>query len=382
MKKILIVNYEFPPLGGGGGVATYELAKELAKKYEIHCLTSGVSDLKEYELVDGIHVHRVMIKGRKNRSTATILSMYNFITGSKKIAERLCSEINFDCLWTWFAIPSGIVGTKIAKRWNIPHTLTIVGGDIYDPSKKTSPHRFLILRKIVSSVINNADAVTAISNDVKNKAIEYYDVRNSIKVLPLGFTPKIFSKLERKELEFDERAFYFIATGRLVKRKGFLFLIKALALMKSQTSKLIIIGDGPLENSLKEASKNLGVEGRVVFAGYVGEEKKMQYLATSDCYVLSSLHEGFGIVLQEAMFCGLPIVSTDQGGQTDFLKHEKNAILVPVERSDKLAGAMDRIMQDSSLRDNMTKNNLREINNFYTESVVKLYEDTIIGAAQ
>ncbi|WP_269849835.1 glycosyltransferase [Methanosarcina horonobensis] len=68
-----------------------------------------------------------------------------------------------------------------------------------------------------------------------------------------------------------------------------------------------------------------------MFLGFVSETKKFQYLQNSDVYVLSSLHEGFGIVLQEAMQVGLPIISTDSGGQVDFIKEGKNGILLTSE---------------------------------------------------
>jgi len=376
MKKILIVNYEFPPLGGGGGVATYELARELSKKYEVHCLTSGVEGLKEYELVDGIHVHRVMIKGRKNRSTATFLSMLHFVLGSQKMAAALFNK-KFDYLWTWFAIPSGIAGLAIAKKYKIPHTLTIVGGDIYDPSKKASPHRHFILRKIVSYVINHSDRITAISNDVKQKAFKYFNIKKDIEVLPLAFRPVSFEKSDRKTLGLNDSAFYFVTTGRLVKRKGFSFLINALALMKNKNARLILIGDGPLESSLKNTAKSLNVEEMITFAGYVEEKEKYQYLSLSDCYVLSSLHEGFGIVLQEAMQCELPIISTNRGGQTDFLAEGVNAILVPVKDAEKLANAMDKIIDDPLLSNELKSNNVNDIRKYYAERITKAYEATI-----
>ncbi len=80
--RILMVNYEFPPVGGGGGIACYEVARELAKSNHIDYLTTGFKGWLRYELVNGIHVHRASVLGRKKRSSASLLSIILFFIPS------------------------------------------------------------------------------------------------------------------------------------------------------------------------------------------------------------------------------------------------------------------------------------------------------------
>ena len=164
--------------------------------------------------------------------------------------------------------------------------------------------------------------------------------------------------------------FYLISIGRMVERKGFKYLIKAMKNLPEKIE-LNLIGDGPLLGSLKKLAKNEGVKNRVHFRGFVSEEKKFQYLDNSDLYVLSSIHEGFGIVLQEAMQVGLPIVATNYGGQTDILEEGKNALLVESKSPRLFANSIEKIFNDKKLVKKFENNNLKIINNFSIETIAK-----------
>ena len=119
------------------------------------------------------------------------------------------------------------------------------------------------------------------------------------------------------------------------------------------------------------------MEDRVILAGQVPEKVKFQYLENSDVYVLSSIHEGFGIVLQEAMQAGLPIVSTDFGGQTDLVVHGENGFLVPYGDRQAMIRAVRRILSDRELADKMRKNNLEKIEEYNPVKIAGKYLDMV-----
>jgi len=164
--------------------------------------------------------------------------------------------------------------------------------------------------------------------------------------------------------------------GRLVKRKGYEYAIRAVSQLVQQGHqvKYLIIGDGPEEMTLRGLAKELKIEKDVIFSGYVTEEVKYQYLSQSDIYLLPSLHEGFGICLLEAMYCGLPIVATNNGGQTDFLIDGKNALLVPTKNWEILAETIDEICCDKSKMSKMSANNKEDIKRYYIQEVAMQYE--------
>ena len=251
--------------------------------------------------------------------------------------------------------------------------MTIIGGDIYEPANKLSPHRIPIFRFIVKKVIAYSDAVAAISNNIKLRAKKYYNVKKNIDVISVGFKSPVFKQISRKELDLVEDNIYIVSVATLTARKNFQSLIKAFAKIKSSKAELIIIGDGPLRNELELLAQKMGINDRVRFLGFVEDEKKFQLLAVADIFAMISLHEGFGIVFNEAMNASLSIIAGNDGGQTDFLHNNTNSLLIDPQNIEEVYKAMDRLVSDQELRNRLGKKakedlaglGIREIANQY-----------------
>jgi len=371
--RILVLNYEYPPIGGGGGVITRDIFQELAKKHQIDIITSAYQDFPLEETQKRVQIHRVSVIGRDKKSTASILSMLSFYPAAMRKGKELIKKNKYDLVYSFFAIPSGIVGKRLARRAGVPHVLNIVGGDIYDPSKRLSPHRTFILKMLVTRVVNTADRVLAISSDIKKRALEHYDIKKKIEVVLLGIVKPVFQKNSRSKLRLGEKDFVISCIGRIVKRKGLEYLIQAIAELKKENAKLVIMGSGPELENLKKLSKKLGVEKQVMFTGFVNDAKKYQYLSASDIFALASLHEGFGIIYVEAMECGLPVIASNVGGQLDFLQDGKTGFLVPVGDSKKLTESIRKLYSSKKLRDRIGKYNTQHVKKFYIDKVAAKY---------
>ncbi|MCK4852354.1 MAG: glycosyltransferase family 4 protein [Candidatus Omnitrophica bacterium] len=380
--NILMINYEYPPLGGGGGVFTRDLANELAGDHNVDVLTTHFRGLEKKEVKNGVNIYRVPVLNRTSLHTATMSSMLTFLFSAVMKGIRLCANKKYHVINTHFAVPTGPVGLVLSRVFNIPDVLSVHGGDIYDPSKKTSPHRHALLRLAVRTVLNSASAVVAQSQNTRDNAGRFYKPSKDIAVIPLGIPAPVFTPVDREKLSMRKGSFYIISIGRLIKRKGYDHLIISLAVARerAQNLELILIGDGPERDALNELSIRTGLKDRVTFLSSVSEEKKFQYLAAADMYVLSSLHEGFGIVLLEAMSCGLPVVATDQGGQTDIIAPDRNGILVPPRDETKLAEAILDLAMDDRRRREISENNRSAAARYSISAVsrryVKLFKDT------
>jgi len=371
--RILIVNYEFPPLGGGGGVATYDLALEWAKKARVDVLTSSFRGLPRFEIIDNIRVYRVKIFFRKSRDAATFFSMFSylpmgFIRGIKLIRKNRYTIIN-----THFAVPSGPLGFILGKIFRIPNVLSLHGGDIYDPSKKLSPHRNAIFRKTVRFLIDRADRVVAQSNNTRSNAKRFYKPKGEVQIIPLAFHPPEIPSISRSELKLDDSDFLLITVGRLIKRKSIDTILRALSQIEIEKVKLLIMGDGPEREHLTSLVEQLELKHRVTFLGYVSDFEKYKFLALSDLFILTSLHEGFGIVFLESMYCGLPIVCTNHGGQVDFLKDGENAILINVGDVNACADAIKRFYRDKEFYLKCSSNNRKKVMDFFADHVADQY---------
>ena len=225
-------------------------------------------------------------------------------------------------------------------------------------------------------MLNHADRIVAQSSDTKHNAKRYYNPGQKIDIIPLSYEPFEFNPVSRMELGLVKDKSYIISVGRIVKRKGFDYLISSLKLLNDDVE-LLIVGDGNEKVYLDQLARKLRLTDRVHFLGEISEELKFQYLSNSDIYVLSSLHEGFGIVLQEAMQVGLPIVSTNNGGQVDIVKHQVNGLLVEACDAEALAAAIKVLLTDNKMYQDMSVNNMEALKKFNTDNIVNRYLELI-----
>jgi glycosyltransferase involved in cell wall biosynthesis len=373
--RILMINYEFPPLGGGGGVASYHIARALAEReHEVDVLTTGWRGLSSEETVGGLGVYRVPVLGRGELSTASLPSMLSFLPCGVAKGCQILRNKRYDVLNTHFAIPSGPTGVVLSRLFKMPMVLTIIGGDIYDPSKRLSPSRNRVLRGVVRRVLDSSSQIVAISEDIKRRAREDLRCQKDIEVIHYGLSAPQFESRSRAELGLSEDHLVLITIGRLIKRKALDNLLLALSRLEQRETRLLIIGVGPEEGHLRDLSARLGLSAQVEFLGPIWGERKYQYLAASDVFVLPSVHEGFGLVFLEAMHCGLPVVASSTGGQTDFLKDGETGFLVPVGDVDALADRILLLAGDTALRERISRFNQEYVKDFDISGVAERYE--------
>ena len=378
--RILLINFEYPPLGGGGGVASRDIAEYLAGHHAVHVLTTAYEGLPKEEVKNGVHIHRIRVLGRSSLPTASLFSLITFAPAALFAGIRLLLTQRSDVIYAQFVIPSGLPAGLLSKLFHIPFVLTFIGGDVYDPSKGVSPHLHALLRMLIRWIASSAHARTAISHDTKSRTMELHGVKEDIAVVPIGFHPQVFLPVSRESLEYEEADFLCVSIGRLVPRKGYDVLLRAWKELPN--AKLAIIGDGPLRASLHERIYAYGLENRVQLLGRVDEEKKLQILQASSLYVSAAQHEGFGIVFLEAMNAGLPIVAANDGGQKDFLVPGKNALLVPPHDTKAIVQAVNDMQANTDMREAFSRQNKEDAKTYTLDRTAGAIEKILMQTKQ
>lgn len=372
--KILIINYEFPPLGGGGGVGCYQIAKELAKRHKIDVLTSGYKNLPTFEKREGLGIYRVPTLRRKTLTSATNLSMLSYLISGALKGARLKPE-GYDLIHTFFGIPSGPLGLVLSKLYNTPHVLTLIGGEIYDQEKLELEYcRNPLVKKIMCWVTKSPCYLTAISKDTADGTKKWLKLKNEIKIIPLGLEkPRVKFDNVKKIKKVNDRV-KLITVARLVRRKGLTYLLEWMRELDKDKFELHIVGDGEEREILEKMVKNFGLGKNVFFHGWVTEEKKCELLSQADIFVLPTLHEGLGLVYLEALYFGLPIVTYNNGGHLDFLVHGENGFLAPIYDIKESVGYINLLAENQTLYKKIAENNRVKFREFLIPKVASKYE--------
>lgn len=380
--RILFCNYEYPPLGGGGGAVTALLAQELAKRHEITVLTSQALGLPSQSIDSGVHVIRVPVLVRRQQAAANLASMFAYMVMATRLGKKHLKDTTYDVINTHFVLPSGPVGDALAGALHVPNVLSVHGGDLYDPSKWTSPHRHRLLRTWVRMLLRRADQVVAQSRNTLENVQRFYTPELEPLRIPLGIKRPCDGTADRDLYGFREDDVLLVTVGRLVSRKAIGQLMVVLDNRHHQNVRLLIVGSGPEEQRLREQARQMNVAERTHFFGHVKEAEKCQILRMADIFVSTSQHEGFGLVFLEAMACGLPVVCYDHGGQTDFLESEATGYLVPLNDTSEFYRCCHALILDPMLRKNTGARNLERVEKYYIDVCAQQYEAVFMDVVE
>lgn len=380
--RILFLNYEYPPLGGGGGVVMAALARELARRHTVTVMTSGALGLPADNIEGGVRVVRVPVFFRKELAVANFASMLAYLPMAGLRGLGLRRSGGFDVINTHFVVPTGPVGHALSRLYRVPNVLSLHGGDLYDPSKGSSPHRHAWLRMPIRRLLQRADALVGQSRNTLQHVVDIYQVRRDMQLIPLGIErPPAIPSAARSDFGLPDDAFVMVTVGRMVARKATVQLVRALHASARPSAHLLILGDGPDVAAVRKAAADAGLAARVHLLGQVSEERKHQALSVADIFVSASQHEGFGLVFLEAMAHGLPVVCYDHGGQTDFLVDGETGFVVPLNDLERFTRGIVDLHDRSANRRAMAEENRRRVEGYFIDSCARRYEaefDTVV----
>lgn len=359
-----MLNYEFPPIGGGAGVASFHLLEEFKKHpgLEIDLITSGLNGFETKRLSENIRVFKLGIR-KKGLHFWRVSEIASWTWKACWFSRRLINEGDYDLCHCWFGWPSGIIGYLFRKR--VPYIVALRGSDVPGYNSRLRFLDKLIFKSLSRVIWKNARAVTASSAGLK-KLAERTSNEINIQVIYNGIDPTRFRTVEEK----PQPGIHIIFVGRLIERKGVNYLLKAFKEVSDdyEDCRLIIVGDGPERGKLENFCKQSRIESKVRFLGAVGREDIPEIYQNASIFVLPSLQESLSNALQEAVASGLPVITTNTGAaelmeDNGFIVEKgdhtqiKKAIMQYIKNPEllKLHGQRSKSLADKMRWDNSAK---------------------------
>jgi phosphatidylinositol alpha-1,6-mannosyltransferase len=373
--KVLLVNYDYAPLGGCPGRAMKHLVDELSVLHEVEVITTRGRGQAATEIQGEAKIHRAVVVGGRGGERATLRQMYGFLLGGLLPGVLILRKERCDIINSWGAVPSSALGVYLSRIFKIPHLLTLVGPDVYDPTRRASPDRSALRRFFLQAAVDGSRWCTAWSSDVRKRAKSLLTREVPIDVVPVGIPRPDFRAIERMGLGMDREAFYCATADRLIRRKRIDLLFEIFARSSDPHLRLLVIGGGPEKQNLGALVKALGLEQRVEMMGTLAEEKRFQYLSSCDAYVSVSAYEGLGLCYLEAMACGLPVLAPVLGGQEDILIHGKTGFALEPD-GDDLLRRINELLDDPEAAIGMRKFNRAHVQPYLASNVADIWSET------
>ncbi len=382
-KKILMFNHEFPPIGGGGGWVSYFLGKHFAAAgHDVHLITSQFRDCPKDEKVEGFHVHRVRAL-RKNPDVCAVHEMLTYAVSSSLYGLRFAKQFQPDIVQVFFGIPAGGGAYLLQKRRNVPYVVFLGGRDV--PSRNPDPPYYrwlyLLLKPAIRAIWRNASVVVACSEGLRELAQET-DTDVKMDVIPDGLDLARFKPrsppvtAEREQRNACPKKVQILTIGRLIPRKGFQFLIRALPQIIEKAAhnfEIEIVGDGPYHGELLKLAEKLGVAVHIHFAGSVPYSELPQKYQDADIFILPSLAEGMPLVVLEAMGTGLPIVASRVQGIDELVVDGVNGALFDPGDVDGLASSLIKLINAGEGRVEMGKASIERVEPYDWKNIADAY---------
>ncbi len=364
--KIGIVCY---PTFGGSGVLATELGKALAQKgHEVHFITYQ-QPVRLDRFDPHIIYHEVQVP------TYPLFDFPPYETALASTMVDVIKNRQLDLLHVHYAIPHASAAYMakqiLAKEGiHIPVITTLHGTDI------TLVGRDKTYAPVVTFSINESDAITAVSQNLREETYKYFAITKEIEVIRNfvdvnRFSRKPIDAFRKAIAPNGEKLLLHASNFRKIKRVTDVVRIFA-NIKKELPAKLLFVGDGPERSTAEDLSRELGVCNDILF---VGKQEQMEdILAIADIFLLTSEYESFGLAALEAMAAGVPVISTDAGGLAEINIHEKTGFLSPVGDVATMSTYALRLLKDEKLLNTFRKKAHQQALQFDIHTVIPTYE--------
>ena len=369
--RILTIIYEFPPIGGGGGRAAYDICKELvARGHDVTVLTAHMRGLNLKDDQDGIRLIRIPSL-RTESFRASFFTMSAYVLAGLWAGLRLISIDRPDIIHTHFAVPSGALAWMLSVLTGIPYILTAHLGDVPGGVPEKTGKWFRWLEPFTRPIWKRAKKVIAVSEFTRQLALQHYSV--NVQVIPNGADVKHLAPSGIK-LNTPPRLVF---AGRFVYQKNPLAIVHILSQLKDLNWQCSMLGDGPLLEDVKCEIEKAGLTERFDLPGWVTPEEVLDHFSKSDILFMTSLSEGLPVVGVQALAKGLAIVASRIGGFLDLVDNNKNGYLVDLHDQPAFSEILRKLISDPALLLQLREASLKKSHDFDIQKVADQYQNLL-----
>ncbi len=359
---LAMVNAFYHPYIGGSEKHMYELSQRLARKHEVVVITSRLEDTPEYEELNNVKIHR--LDARLLKLPHIYPPPYPLCKEVYPAMEQLNRKYGFDFInihGRWFRDFNRAI--YFGKKNGIKTVLTLHNGKPtgIDPLTSLLGLTYDSIRG--KKLLRSVDRIISVSEAVKREMGGYGIDTGKITPIHNGVDTSVFRRTKPKFRDeypqFDKIVLYL---GRMIEQKGLPYLLDAAERIheKDDSVGFLMVGKGEKKEQLMKTVRKRGMEKYVIFPGFIEEKDLPALYSSADLYVLPSLWEVLPISLLEALSVGLPLVSTDAGGNAEIVKDGINGYVVGKRDPRALEERIENLLADEEKRDEMGRKS-REI---------------------
>jgi len=385
--KLLILNYEYPPLGGGAGAVTKTIAEGLAEKGHVVTVVSTWFQ-GEDEILESGNLKIIRLKSkRKFTYRSNPAEMLSWILASKRFLKTYCPTHHFDLCLANFSIPGGETALYLKRRFNIPYIIISHGHDIpWFFAKQMFWYHVLTYFRI-KRICTQSNRLVLLSKPMKLNADKFMGSRHRHKncIIANGFDDGLFYPDYKKR----NSEFTIVFSGRLVEQKdpiGFLhalhfLLATQLLSVPPRKFKVEIYGDGPLRVKMERYVEEYDMQETVSFKGWQNKQEIAEAYRKAHVFVSTSLQEGMSVAILEAMASGLYVFATPVSSNSEVLHDINSGEIIKCGDFETLSKKLESVYDEKFLKNyQIPEKMMEDFRNAYNNKVmVEGYDRLISG---
>jgi phosphatidyl-myo-inositol dimannoside synthase len=373
--RVLMLNNEYPPVGGGTGTVNKKTLEGLKFQKDIYIdlITGSQGKKNEFEqLADNIRIFKIGLD-RKNIHHASNVELAKYAFKAFLMSRKLHRLEKYDVSFSWSTVPAGFVSLLLYFYFNLNYILRVGGPDIPGFEK-----RYAFIYKLISPLIKliwRKSKLIITKCRTEREMVLAINPKLNVQIVPNGVDTGFFKPIIKTFVQ----PLKLICAARLIKRKGQDLLIRAVAALKQQgfDIEVDLVGDGDEFANFRKLVKELDVQGQINFCGYIPNHQMHEYYQKADVFVLPSYNEGMSNALLEAMACGLPVVVTNVGGTYELVKDGENGFVFNPGGLDRLIQILKTMSTNPQLLEGMGKNSRKSAEPFDWQGIVYKYLNVI-----